>query len=62
MEEWPWEVFLSRIEGCLLKLKVHYENIKMLLINVYAPCNAAERLHMLSVLCNTVRKCSTDDF
>lgn len=50
------------IEGCLLKLKVQNENVKMLLINVYAPCNAAETLHVLSVLCDTVGKSSTDEF
>lgn len=48
------------IKGCLLKLKVQYENVKMLLINVYAPCNAAERLHVLSVLCETVFICGAD--
>lgn len=43
-------------EGGLLKLKVQYENVKMI------PCNAVERLHVLSILCDTVRNCSTDEF
>lgn len=50
------------IEGCLLKFRVQYEHISFSLISVYVPCHAVERLHVLHVLCDTVRACSSEEF
>lgn len=45
------------IKGAPSKVRVQYEKVNMVFINVYAPPNGIERMSILSVLCNTIREC-----
>ena len=47
--------------GHIIKIKVQYENVNLIFINVYAPVLAVERMTFLNLLCDVIQDC-TDDF
>ena len=46
----------------LLKVKAQYENVKLVILNVYAPTIGVDRMAFLNILCDTVGACDSDDF
>uniref|UniRef100_A0A3B5PPF5 Reverse transcriptase domain-containing protein n=1 Tax=Xiphophorus maculatus TaxID=8083 RepID=A0A3B5PPF5_XIPMA len=50
------------VSGRLLKVIVKYENIKFILLNVYAPVNSSERCVFLEKLANTLLNCVSTDY
>lgn len=50
------------IKGCLLKVKVKYEHVTFVFLNVYAPTKGVDRMGFLDVLCDTVKVSSDDEY
>lgn len=50
------------IKGCLLKIKVKYENVNFVFINVYGPTKGVDRMGFLNVLCHTVKDSCDDEY
>ncbi len=48
------------VKGRLLKIQACFENVKLILINVYAPTVGTERVIFLNILNNVIRNCSDD--
>ncbi len=48
------------IKGRLLKIQACFENVKLIVINVYAPTVGTERVIFLNILNSVIRNCSDD--
>ena len=58
----PYSVEVEEVVcGYILKVKVQYENVTLIFINVYVPVLAIERMKILDILSNVILTCS-DDF
>lgn len=57
----PYSIEVEEVMcGHILKVKVQYENVKMILVNVYAPVLSIERMIFFDILCNALNGCADD--
>ncbi len=50
------------IPGVVIKVNAIFENIKLVLLNVYVPANGLERMTFLNSLDDAVKNCDENDF